>query len=117
MRADLNKSHKRLFFSMQLSGQNNLLMLYMVKETAIEYFGGVLTKLACVAGRRKGRERVKRTTGVLGREEEGTLTLMRCFFLLSLPFDACHRGYNQVSEFISLGMFFWDTLLPIGSRN
>ena len=54
MRVDLNKSRKRLFFSIQLSGQNNLPMLYMVKETAIEYFGGVLTKLACVAGRRKG---------------------------------------------------------------
>jgi len=31
----------------------------MVKEAAIEYFGGVLTKLACMAGDRKGRERVK----------------------------------------------------------
>jgi len=92
----------------------------MVKETEIEYFGGVLTKLACMAGHRKGRERVKTTAGVLGGEEEGALTLMRfarCFFLLSLPFDACHAGYNQVSEFISQGMFFWDTLLPIGSRN
>jgi len=92
----------------------------MVKETASEYFGGVLTKLACVAGRRKGRERVKTTASVLGGEDEGTLKLTRfarCFFLLSLPFDACHAGYNQVSEFISLGMFFWDTLLPIGSRN
>jgi len=78
MRADLNKSGKRLFFSIQLSGQNNL--LYMVKETVIEYFGGVLTKLACVAGRRKGRERVKTTAGVLGGEEEGTLTLMRAAF-------------------------------------
>ena len=83
-------------------------MLCMVNETAIEYFAGVLTKLACVAGRRKGRERVKTTAGILGGEEEETLTFKRfarCFFRLSLPFDACHAGYHQVSEFISLGMF------------
>jgi len=88
----------------------------MVKETAIEYFGGVLTKLACVAGRRIGRERVKTTAGVLGGEEEGTLTLKRfarCFFLLSLPFDACHASYNQVREFISLGMFFGISFCPL----
>jgi len=94
-------------------------MLYMVKETAIEYFEGVLTTLACVAGRRKGRERVETTAGVLGGEEEGTLTLTRfarCFFLLSLPFDACHAGYHQVSEFISLGMFFGIPFFPLGAE-
>jgi len=49
-----------------------------------------------VAGRRKGRERVKTTAGVLGGEEEGAFTLTRfahCFFLLSLPFDACHAVF------------------------
>ena len=37
MRADLIESCERLFFSMQPSGQNNLLMLCMVKERAIKY--------------------------------------------------------------------------------
>jgi len=67
----------------------------MVKETAIEYFGGVLTKLACVAGCRKGRERVKTTAGVLGGEEEGTLTLTRCFFSFPSPSMPATRAITK----------------------